>query len=104
MAREYLAKLAGELLSGTNNYFLPIEAVADVHAARKKGKADIIEEIEKWRDDVDNEMHFCSSCSGPIRRAVAHTFEPPSQDRLITIIDDRYGPVAGIFDPWSPAR
>jgi hypothetical protein len=103
-AREYLAKLASELLSGTNNYFLPMEAVADIHAARRKGNADLIEEIENWRDDVENEMHFCSSCSGPIRRAVAHTFEPPNQDTLLSIIDDRYGPVAGIFDAWSPAR
>lgn len=104
-ARQYLASLAGELLSSATNYFLPIEAVESVQTARRKGEDDLIEEkIEAVRDDVDNEKHFCSSCSGPIRKAFAHSFEPPKMDGLIDIIDGRYGPIAGIFDKWSPAR
>ena len=100
-ARQYLARLASELLSGATNYFLPIEAVEKVQAARIKGEDDLVEEVENKRDEVDNEMHFCSSCSGPIRRAIAHSFKSPSSERLLTIIDEHYGPIAGIFDGWK---
>ena len=101
LAREYLAKLAGELLSGATNYFLPIEAVEKVQAARRKGEDDLVEEIEDLREAVSNEMHFCGSCSGPIRRAIAHSFAAPSSDKLLGIIDGHYGPIAGIFDGWK---
>jgi hypothetical protein len=100
-ARVYLAKLAGELLSGATNYFLPIEAVEKVQAARRKGEDDLVEEIEDLREAVSNEMHFCGSCSGPIRRAIAHSFAAPSSDKLLGIIDGHYGPIAGIFDGWK---
>src|SRR5712671_4669339 len=56
IAREYLAKLASELLSGATNYFLPIEAVEKVQAARKKGEDDLVEEIEDLREAASNEM------------------------------------------------
>ena len=100
-ARQYLAKLAGELLSGATNYFLPIEAVENVQAARKKGEDDLVEEIEDLREAASNEMHFCGSCNGPIRRAIAHSFAPPSSERLLSIIDAHYSPIAGIFDGWK---
>lgn len=100
-ARQYLAKLASELLSGASNYFLPLEAVEDVVAARKKGQDEFVEGVESWRDGLNNEMHFCSSCNGPIRKAIAHGFAPPNIDQLLSIIDDRYGPVAGIFGEWQ---
>ncbi len=104
-ARQYLAKLASELLSGAGNYFLPIEAVESVQTARRKGEDDIIEEkLESLRDAVGNEKHFCSSDYGPIRRAIAHSFEPPKMDNLLSIIDDRFGPIAGIFEGWSRMR
>jgi exodeoxyribonuclease V gamma subunit len=100
-ARQYLTRLASELLSSATNYFLPIEAVEKVQAARIKGEDDLVEEVEDLREAVSNEKHFCGSCSGPIRRAIAHGFEAPSSDRLLTIIDEHYGPIAGIFDGWK---
>ena len=100
-ARQYLARLASELLSGATNYFLPIEAVEKVQAARIKGEDDLVEEVENKRADVDKEMHFCGSCSGPIRGAIAHSFKSPSSERLLKLIDEHYGPIAGIFDDWK---
>jgi hypothetical protein len=100
-ARQYLARLASELLSGATNYFLPIEAVDKVQAARRKGEDDLVEEVEAMREAVSNEMHFCGSCNGPIRGAIAHTFAAPSSEKLLAIIDEHYGPIAGIFDGWK---
>ena len=100
-ARQYLTRLASELLSGATNYFLPIEAVEKVEASRRKGENDLVEEVETVREAANNEMHFCGSCSGPIRRAIAHTFATPSPDRILSIIDGHYGPIAGIFDGWK---
>ena len=100
-ARQYLSNLASELLSGGTNYFLPIEAVADVVAAQRKGKDEIVEQVEAWRDDVE---HYCSSDSGPLRKTSAHDFEPPKLDQLIAIIHERFLPIAGIFDQWSRPR
>lgn len=97
-ARQYLAKLASDLLSGASNYFLPIEAVESVQAALRKGENDLVEKVEAVHTAIDNEKHSCSSDYGPIRRAVAHSFEPPELDQLLRIMDDRYGPIAGIFD------
>jgi hypothetical protein len=97
-AREYLAMLASELLSGACNYFLPLEAVESVQAARREGKDDLIaEQIEKARDAIHKEKHYCSSDSGPIRKTIAHEFEPPPMDQVTDIIDQRFGPIAGIF-------
>jgi exodeoxyribonuclease V gamma subunit len=103
-ARQYLSNLASELLSGGTNYFLPIEAVEDVVEAQRKDDDDLEEKVEKVRDAIDNEKHFCSSCSGPLRKTFAHGFEPPKLDELIAIIKERYAPIGGIFDPWSRPR
>lgn len=98
-ARQYLAKLVGALLSATTNYFLPLEAVEVVYKARRNEEDESIEEeIEKLRAATDK---FCSSCNGPIRKDIAHSFEAPNLDRLLRIIDDRYEPIAGIFDEWQ---
>jgi hypothetical protein len=100
-ARQYLTKLTSELLSGATNYFLPIEAVESVHTALKKSENDLLEKVEAVRAEIDNKKHRCHSEYGPIRRAVAHSFEPPELDQLLTIIKDRYSPIAGIFDCWK---
>lgn len=97
-AREYLAQLAGDLLSFDNNYFLPIDAVEAVIAARRKKDGDPIEAVEKIRDAIDLEKHYCFSDIGPIRKELAHSFEPPEIEQLNCIVDERFGPIAEIFE------
>jgi hypothetical protein len=103
-AREYLAHLAGELLSGDNNYFLPLDAVEAVRAARRRKGGDPVEAVEKIRGGIDDEVHYCSSDSGPIRKDIAHGFEPPAVERLNRIVEERFAPIEEIFETRSRAR
>jgi exodeoxyribonuclease V gamma subunit len=96
-AHAYLASLAADLLSGSHDYFLPIEAAADAVAAMKKPGGDPVAAIEKMRHGYDNEKHYCSSDRGPIRKAVAHDVEPPVREKLESIIERRFGPIITIF-------
>jgi hypothetical protein len=97
-ARQYLTTLASELLSGGTNYFLPIDAVEKVQDAREEGENDLVEKVEAIHLDIDNKEHRCNSDYGPMRKAVAHSFDPPDLDQLLTIIDARFRPLAGIFE------
>ncbi|HYL60009.1 MAG TPA: exodeoxyribonuclease V subunit gamma [Candidatus Acidoferrales bacterium] len=103
-ARKYLARLAGDLLSNDNNYFLPLDAVEKVAAARRRKSGDPLEAVEKVRDGIDEEVHYCSSDSGPIRKEVAHGFKPPAIERLVRIVDERFAPIEKIFETRGRAR
>ncbi|MGH7814249.1 MAG: exodeoxyribonuclease V subunit gamma [Candidatus Binataceae bacterium] len=94
-AREYLAALAEDLLSGGVNYFLPIEAVTEAIKAKRGG--DPIAAIEKVRGAAGGEYHSCASDYGPLRKEVAHGFAPPDSAQLDSILERRFAPIAAIF-------
>ena len=90
-AREYLAGLIGEMMSGAHDYFLPIEAVAAARRALAAGR-DPLDPIENLRDGFGP----CSSNYGPVRNG--RDYEPPPEHEIAAIIDRRYGPIAAIFE------
>lgn len=100
-ARAYLAGLAGSLLSPYNNYYLPLEAVELVVKARKKGDDDPEEAVENLRA---HDRGYCSSDSGPIRKNVAHEFDPPPPSTIDKIIRERYEPILEIFAAGKSRR
>ncbi len=99
-ARQYLAALAADLLSGDNHYFLPIEAVEEfwrkwkgIGKRKKPGDVDLIEVINGVRE---NEYGSCSSDWGPVRNA--RRFEPPTEAVAKAIIERRFGMISEIFE------
>jgi exodeoxyribonuclease V gamma subunit len=93
-AREYLAGLIGEMMSGVHDYFLPIEAVDAARRALATGR-DPLDQIENIRDGFGP----CSSNYGPVRNA--RDYEPPDEREIVAIVERRYGPIAAIFDDRS---
>jgi len=95
-ARDYLAMLVAEMMSGRHDYFLPIEAVAAARTEMEKPEAarDAVDAVDRVRD---TKPPACSSDSGPIRNA--RSFDPPGESEIIEIIGRRYGPIRVIFEP-----
>jgi hypothetical protein len=94
-ARAYLARLAGNLLSDGNSYFLPFEAVQKVW----DGGDDIEADLEEMRLAVNSRL---SSDYGPVRNV--RDLDPPDLKTIRSIIEDRYEPIAAIFEKRAKAR
>jgi exodeoxyribonuclease V gamma subunit len=93
-ARAYLTDLVSDLLSTGNEYFLPIEAVAEVDKERRKpeNSRDLVEAVEQV---LLNDSHKSSSEYGPVRNATS--FDPPAEEEIERIFKRRFEPIAGIF-------
>ena len=92
-AREYLSDLTTDLLFGKNHYFLPIEAVEDVHKEiRRRDDVDLVDIVNETRD---NEFAKCSSDYGPIRDA--RRFAPPTNEALRDLMRRRFELIGGMF-------
>jgi exodeoxyribonuclease V gamma subunit len=93
-AIEYLTNLLIDMLCKPNHQFLPIEAVADIVEADRKGRDDDpLDIVESMRD---NDFSPCSSDYGPIRGA--RRFAPPGDAEIREIIRRRFGPICEIFE------
>ncbi len=92
-ARDYLGRLAEDLLSGDNDYFLPVEAVEKALAQASEGDDALAEALEQVRG---NERERCGSDYGPIRNA--RRFPAPDPARVRALIERRFGPILGIFN------
>lgn len=93
-AREYLQRLATELLSAENHYFMPIEAVESVVKEKRKDSRAVAAAISRVRDD---ERQRCSSDWGPVRDA--RLFPLPEPDEALALIERRFLPIMEIFAP-----
>ncbi len=93
-ARAYLTQLATDLLNDTNDYFLPIEAVAAVVRDRSKPAAIIAQAINHVRV---NDRLSCRSDFGPVRKEKARQSRAPLDEIEGGLIDRRYGPLLAIF-------
>jgi exodeoxyribonuclease V gamma subunit len=93
-ARAYLTDVVADLLSTGNDYFLPIEAVAEVDKERRKpeNSRDLVEAVEQV---LLNDSHKSSSEYGPVRNATS--FDPPTEEEIERIFKRRFEPIAGIF-------
>jgi hypothetical protein len=93
-ARAYLTDVVADLLSTGNDYFLPIEAVAEVDEELRKpeNSRDLVEAVEQV---LLNDSHKSSSEYGPVRNATS--FDPPSEEEIERIFRRRFEPIAGIF-------
>jgi len=90
----FLSTLVGDLLSTGNEYFLPIEAVAEVVKELDKPAArrDVLEAVERIRL---SEFSRSSSEYGPVRDAAS--FDPPGEAEILEIVARRFLPIIGIF-------
>jgi exodeoxyribonuclease V gamma subunit len=93
-ARGFLTRVAGDLLSAGNDYFLPIEAVAEVVKEQDKpeDRRDLIEAVERV---LLNDYSKSSSEYGPVRNATS--FDPPDEETIEQIVARRFAPIIGIF-------
>lgn len=91
-ARAYLAQLAIDLLSGGNDYFLPIEAVEAVLRSRIEIDTVIDGAIRAVRE---KDRTSCRSDFGPVR--TPRKFRAPIDEIKQGLIERRYGPLMGIF-------
>jgi len=95
-ARSYLADLADELLSGSSDYFLPIEAVeavlSECRSTRAQHPSCLRDVIRRLRD----ERRPVSSAYGPVRNARRYRL-PRSDDEVLELIERRFGPLREIF-------
>src|SRR5271155_260632 len=93
-ALAYLTTIVSDLLSSGNNYFLPIEAVAEV--VKKLRKPDEIRDLVETVDLVRlNEFAKTRSEYGPVRNAT--DFEPPDEESIEENVARRFNPIIGIF-------
>ena len=90
-ARTWLTWLATDLLSGGNDYFLPIEAV---DAVRRNKFSNIDLAIRSVRDSEP----ACRSDFGPVRKERARNFRIPINEIEQGLIVHRFGPLIAIFD------
>jgi hypothetical protein len=90
----FLSTVVGDLLSTGNEYFLPIEAVAEVVKESREpvDRRDLVEAVERIRL---NESSKSSSEYGPVRNATR--FEPPDEEEIAKIVARRFNPIIGIF-------
>ena len=91
-ARAWLTRLATDLLSGGNDYFLPIEAV---DAVRRNKFSNIDLAIRSVRD---SKQPACRSDFGPVRKEHARNFRIPINEIEHGLIVHRFGPLIAIFD------
>ena len=99
-ARKYLTTLAGDLLSGEHDYFLPIEAAEKAFHAIKHGE----DPVKAVLDVRDMKNVSCSSDYGPLRPIVTRGFDPPDRRQIESIIARRFGPIASIFENRKRVR
>jgi len=94
-ALAFLATIAGDLLSAGNDYFLPIEAVAEVvkELGKPANRRDLVEAVERVRF---NDFSRSSSEYGPVR--IASSFDPPDEEEIAKIVARRFQPIIGIFE------
>jgi hypothetical protein len=95
-ARAYLIQLATDLLSGGNDYFLPIEAVEAVLRRRDGGDFAIANAIRSVRA---KQPPACKSDYGPVRHG--RTFRAPIAEIKSGLIERRFGPLMTILRPQS---
>ncbi len=90
----FLNTVGGDLLSTGNEYFLPIEAVAEVVEELDKpaNRRDLVQAVERIRF---NEFSKSSSAYGPVRNATS--FDPPDEEEIAKIVERRFRPIIGIF-------
>jgi len=90
----FLSTVVGDLLSTGNDYFLPIEAVAEVVEELDKpaNRCDLVEAVERIRF---NEFSKSSSEYGPVRNATS--FDPPDEEKIKEIVARRFRPIVRIF-------
>jgi len=90
----FLSTVVGDLLSTGNEYFLPIEAVAEVVEELRKppNRRDLVEAVERIRF---NEFSKSSSEYGPVRNAAS--FDRPDEEEIVKIVARRFDPIIGIF-------
>jgi hypothetical protein len=90
----FLSAVVGDLLSTGNEYFLPIEAVAEVVKELDKpaGRRGPVEAVQRIRL---NEFSKSSSEYGPVRDAAS--FDPPDEAKIYEIVARRFLPMIGIF-------
>jgi exodeoxyribonuclease V gamma subunit len=91
-AREYLTMLARDLLCEVNDYFLPIEVVAQIKCKGAKTPEEIEEAIEGIRN---NDRMSRRSDYGPVRDG--RNFPAPEAPKVVEIIKRRFGLVEAIF-------
>jgi hypothetical protein len=91
-AREYLTVLARDLLTETNDYFMPIEAVAATFEKKKWLPEEIEQEIASVRE---LDFHRCRSDYGPVRNA--REFRICGGADAKEIIKRRFMPISAIF-------
>jgi exodeoxyribonuclease V gamma subunit len=96
-AKKYLTQLAEDIFSGTNNYFLPLEAVRDILKRKRKlgqwpNPREITDFIEHFRE---NDLVPCRSIYGPIRDP--RQYPVPNPGEVVQIIKRRFGPIITIF-------
>jgi exodeoxyribonuclease V gamma subunit len=89
----YLTGVVSDLLSSGNDYFLPIEAVAEVAKELQKpeNSRDLVEAVERT---LLNDPPKCSSDYGPVRNA--RDFDPPEEEKIEAIVKRRFDPI-GLF-------
>jgi exodeoxyribonuclease V gamma subunit len=89
----YLTGVVSDLLSTGNDYFLPIEAVAEVAKELQKpeNSRDLVEAVERI---LLNDPPKCSSDYGPVRNA--RDFDPPEEEQIQKIVHRRFNPI-GLF-------
>jgi exodeoxyribonuclease V gamma subunit len=99
-ARAYLTRLATDMLSGDNDYFLPIEAV---EAVVKHGTIPIDSVIADAIQSVSgNERGYCRSDYGPVR--YGRKYRMPVHEIKEGLIERRYGPLMTIFERGTPTK
>ncbi len=91
-ARDYLAQLATDLLSGVNDYFLPIDAIEKLMKIEVLTDASIDDAVRAIRD---KDSQKCRSDYGPVRNP--RDFRVPLDEIKRGIIPRRYGPLIDIF-------
>jgi hypothetical protein len=98
-ARAWLTRLATDLLSGDNDYFLPVEAVDAVLRKPLQTGAEIDRVIRALRE---NEGGSCKSDFGPVRSA--RNFRIPINEIAHGLIGQRFGSLIAIFDRHQKPR
>lgn len=90
----FLTTVVGDLLSTGNDYFLPIEAVAEVvkESREPANRRELVDAVERIRFD---DFSKSSSEYGPVRNAAS--FDPPDEEEIAKIVARRFNPIIGIF-------
>ncbi len=94
-ALAYLSVVVSDLLSTGNDYFLPIEAVANVvqQMDDEKNPRDLVDTVEQV---LLNDFSTYSSDYGPVRNP--RDFDPPDEETIKQIVARRFNSIRGIFE------